>query len=281
MGPIKYGYIFIGIILLLGLITLVIHSGTSGEEFSKYNIGWNGTSLFFSSIYSVPEVQGSALDSGSCETLLVLAPLTDFKADDVYRTFLFRGHRVIIIDESGYSNTFLSTIPSTLQVIPGNLSSVDNAYGIPDMVLAYPESNETIFANISSLTLNRPAAVIGGKPLMETSLLSWLDMNGNDRPDGGEVLQRYSVAARDRIGPGEVIVIADTSLFINEMRSENPQLMENIHSIPGLCLDAGGSQTIRGEFLPSLFWRIKNTYIIELVVVAMAMLIGVLIGERR
>jgi hypothetical protein len=279
---IRYPLLFAVLVLLAGFIALGVHLGTSGEEFSRYNGDWNGTSAFFSSLTVVPQVRESSdLDSGVCSTLLILAPVPGITADDADRSFLSRGNRIILVDEEGYGNAFLASLPSSLRVIPGNLSSVDTAYSTAAMAYAYPSSNDTLLENVSSLILNRPAAVEGGDPLAETSLLSWMDENGNGRPDNGEILRRYTVIAHETVNRGEVVVIADASLFINEMRTENPRFVENVRSIPGLCIDQRASQTTTAEFLPSLLSAIKDTYIIKIIVVAMIMLIGVLIWERR
>ena len=103
------------LVLLLAGGALYLHTTTTTEEFSRHNIGWNGTS-------SLPaeEVRDLArLDPGS--TLLLLAPDRPFTPEEVgyLRAFLDGGGRVIIADEEGAANPLLADLGSEIASGPG------------------------------------------------------------------------------------------------------------------------------------------------------------------
>jgi hypothetical protein len=268
-------------ILLAGFIALSAFFLTSGEEYSRYNNNWNGTSAFFDATYGKPEIwDPESLSSDSCRTLLLLAPTTEISVE-TYRSFLSRGNTIILVDEEGSSNPLLSGLSTSLRVVPGNLSSIDTAYDSPTMVRAYPMKAYPLLKDVSFLVLNNPAQVTGGESLVETSLFSWMDENGNSCADQGEVLSRHTVMARESVGIGELVVLADMSLFINGMVRENPRFLENIHTAPALCLDQMASGTASAEVLPSLLQLVKGTYIMKIAVVTIVILLYALLWERR
>ncbi len=89
-------------------------------------------------------------------------------------------------------------------ILPGNLSSLDRAYGDPYSVVVYNVTNVSPVGSLSAVVLNRAAPLEGGTPLLRTSFLSWTDTNGNERIDSEEALGAFSVMAREKIGNGEL-----------------------------------------------------------------------------
>ncbi len=201
------------LILLLAGAVVYAHVTTTTEEYSRYNIGWNGTS-------------GLAETHDPDTTLLILAPDKPFTPEDVgyIRAFIDGGGRVIIADEEGNANTLLADIGSTMRIRPGNLKSLNRDYADPGLFVARVVENDTLFAGIGTVRVNRPAAVEGGTPLLETSILTWEDADGDGRITGSEIFGTAVVCARE----GNLTVIGDPSLFINAMLAENPQFIANL-----------------------------------------------------
>lgn len=232
------------LVLLLAGGALYLHTTTTTEEFSRHNIGWNGTS-------SLPaeEVRDLArLDPGS--TLLLLAPDRPFTPEEVgyLRAFLDGGGRVIIADEEGAANPLLADLGSEIRVRPGNLSSLERDYAHPGLFRGYVVGNDTLFAGVETVLLNRPAEVEGGEPLIETSVFTWDDVDGDGRVGEGETFGRSVVCARE----GNLIVIGDASLFINAMLPENPKFIENLQPIQ---IDAVHSRIgSRNPIINTLTW---------------------------
>ena len=211
------------LILLLAAAVAYAHVTTTTEEYSRYNTGWNGTSGF-----AGEEVRDLGdLDPGMA--LLILAPDRPFTAEEVgyLRTFLDAGGRVVIADEQGAANSLLADLGSTMRVRPGNLSSLERDRADPGIFAARVVGNTSLFAGVRTVLVNRPAAVTGGEPLLETAILTWEDGDGDGRISGDEVFGTAVICAAE----GNLTVLGDESLFINAMLAENPQFIENIQPI--------------------------------------------------
>jgi len=220
------------LILLLAGAAAYAHVTTTTEEYSRYNTGWNGTSGFAGE--EIRDLRG--LDPGAA--LLILAPDRPFTAEEAgyLRAFLDGGGRVIIADEEGAANGLLADLGSTMRVRPGNLASLDRNHADPGLFLARVVGNDTLFAGVETVRVNRPAAVEGGEPLLETSILTWEDADGDGRITGSETFGKAVVGARE----GNLTVLGDPSLFINAMLAENPEFIQNTRAV---LLDGTHSRT--------------------------------------
>lgn len=214
---------FTGAMLFLVIVLLAVHFSTTNEEFSRYNLQWNGTSRFFDRAgeSGSGEIGDLATLYGTNATFLfIIAPSKNFSEEDVnaYRLYLEEGNSILLADDFGTGNELLSGIGSRIRILPGNLTSVSREFDDPSSVIVTPvRENETFLANVSTLVLNRPAALAGGEGLVTTSLLSWIDLDGGGLPEPEEVFGRYDVFSREQFGNGTLYVLSDPSLFINDM----------------------------------------------------------------
>jgi hypothetical protein len=231
-----------GGMLFLVVILIAVHLSTTNEEFSRYNPQWNGTSRFFDRAGEIgaSEIGDPGSLSGTNATILfIIAPSRNFTPEDIpaYRQYLQRGNRIFLADDFGTGNELLSGLGSRIRILPGNLTSISRQYDDPSSVIVTPVLNETFLANVSTLVLNRPAALEGGETLASTSLLSWIDRDGDGLPGPEEAFGRYDVFARERIGTGTLYVLSDPSLFTNDMAGTGTG--DNAVFIGHLLSDAG------------------------------------------
>lgn len=220
------------LILLLAGGAIFTHATTTTEEYSRCNIGWNGTSAL-----AAEEIRDlKNLPPGA--TLLILAPDRPFSPEEAgyLRTFLESGGRLLIADEDGSANRLLADLGSTMRVRPENLSSLDRDHADPGLFTVRVTGNSTLFAGIETVRVNRPAAVEGGEPLLETSILTWDDIDGDGRIGGSETFGTAAVCARE----GNLTVLGDASLFVNAMLAENPEFIQNLQPV---LIDAAHSRT--------------------------------------
>ncbi len=210
-------------ILLLAGAAVYAHTTTTTEEYSRYNVGWNGTSNLAAE--EVRDLRG--LDPAS--TLLVLAPDRPFTAEEAayLRAFLDSGGRVLVADEEGAANDLLADLGSSMRVRPGNLSSLDRDHTDPGLFVGYVVGNATFFAGVETVLANRPAAVDGGEPLIETSILTWDDTDADGRVTGSETFAKTVICAHE----GNLTVLGDPSLFVNAMLAENPEFIDNLRPV--------------------------------------------------
>ncbi len=243
------------IVLLLAGAAAYAHATNTTEDYSRYNVGWNGTSNF-----AGREVR----DPGA--PILILAPDRPFTAEDVgyLQAFLSDGGRVIIADEDGNANRLLADLGSSMRIRPGNLASLDRDHADPGLLIARVVENDTLFAGVETIRTNRPAAVEGGDPLLETSILTWEDYDGDGRISGSEIFGTAVICARE----GNLTVIGDASLFINAMLAENPQFIENIGPVR---IDAHSGTGTTNRIINTRLW-IQETPLAPAAVAAIAVL---------
>ncbi|WP_067046617.1 DUF4350 domain-containing protein [Methanofollis ethanolicus] len=267
--------------LLVLLLVAGIHLTTSYDQYSRYNVQWNGTSSFFALLEEkgVHEVRDPADLAGYNDvSLLVIAPSgsPDPVRVAAWRAFLARNNTIILCDDFGDGDAMLRALDASVRILSGPVVSVDREYGAAAAVAAYPVENASILLNVSAVLLDRPAALEGGDPLLQTSLLSWVDTDGNSSLDGDEQMGRFIVCAREKIGGGEVIVVSDPGIFLNSMAGtgkDNRQFIENLLALrPGLLVDQEGSRTATaGPVTGAIRW-VKERPLLQIGIVALFIL---------
>lgn len=215
---------FLAVLVAVSLLLASAHLAANTLDYSRYNVGWNGTSRFFSDLergrageISTPGGLGSRHGS----LLIIIAPGRPYGAEEIaaYRRYLEDGNTIFLADDTGTGNGLLRGLGSRITIREGALLSFDHEFNDPALVVVSPVRNAAIPGDPSRMLLNGPASLEGGEPLMSSSFMSWIDRNGNGRIDGGEPLGRHTVLARERIGRGEILVLADPGVFINAMYS--------------------------------------------------------------
>jgi hypothetical protein len=266
-------------ILLASVFVLFVHLSTNTMEFSQDNIGWNGTSVFFSDLdsHKTLEVTDPEELTGypPNATLLIIAPYRNPTAGEIaaYDAFLQAGNTIFLADDFGTGNEILDGIGSSISILPGNLSSIDRKYADSSSVVAYRTPGESPRPLPASLDLNNPAALNGGSPLIMTSVMSWIDTNGDGKINGGEAMGMFPVMARDERGQGQLIVLSDSSIFINSMYSDNEndrELIQNITSRGGpVLIDQMNSHTADKNRFSEILHVIRTTTTIEILVLCL------------
>jgi hypothetical protein len=290
---IKTAFWVAGAVLLGAVLILTAHLSGNSLEFSRYNPNWNGTSQFFSDLdrHHTSEILDPAQLSAYHSTglLLIIAPLRPPTSGEItaYRTFLEQGNTILLADDFGNGNAILEGLGSRVTLMPGNLSSVDREYADSYSVVVYRVTNATPVQSVTSLVLNRPAPLEGGKSLMATSIMSWVDANGDRRINTNELLGKFSVMTTEDIGPGRLIVLSDPSIFINSMQDidekwDNHRLIETIvnHNGPVL-IDQMNSRTADTEGISGMLHVIRTTFIITILCVVVLVLVVAMAWKRK
>lgn len=245
---------FTGAMLFFVVVLLAVHFSSTNEEFSQYNFQWNGSSRFFDQAgeAGVVEIRDlETLPAANNTLLIIIAPYRHFTPEDVrsYEIYLEFGNSILLADDFGTGNELLSGIGSGIRILPGNLTSVSREYDDPSSVIVTPvRPNGTFLGNVTTLVLNRPAALEGGESLVTTTLLSWIDEDGDSFPGPEEEFGRHDVFSREEVGRGQVYVFSDPSLFTNEMHGtgdgDNAVFLGNLLSDMGIpAIDQTHSRT--------------------------------------
>jgi len=209
-------------IVVLAISALFLHLSTTDDEFSRHNVGWNGTAVFAGKVEDAGGVMladTAALPDYRDAILLLIAPEGEIPDSEIgyYRAFLEHNNTLFIADESGASNKLLREIGSEIRVVPGNISGFDSGYADASLPNGYPEGGHPLLEGIEVITFNHPAQVMGGEALVSSGLFTWYDLDGSGRMEAGEPSGRFVFISREQSGGGEVIVCADPSTLINAM----------------------------------------------------------------
>jgi hypothetical protein len=280
----------VGFILVIAAVALFLHLSTTDIEFSRYNPEWNGTSQVFEALENSGTVMvrdTAALMGRHNATLLVIAPARAPTAEEgsAYRSFVAAGNTLILADDFGSGNELLQAIGASTRLDRGNLSSLEREFENSEAPLGFPVKGQPLVADLSKVVFNRPVAVFGGNPLINTTYLSWIDTDGDGRVDRTEPLGRFTVATGETVGAGKVVVIGDASLFINAMQGlsgcDNGLLVGRLVADATLT-DQRLSQTATAAGPISTFLWVRETPALVVVVTALSLgLIAWSFGRRR
>jgi len=296
--PIRKIVLFAIVLACLSCIPLYLHLTTSTAEYSRLNQGWNGTSLYYGDLQERGAVMITDLPQildypGS--RLLLLAPDRTFTPEDLgtLRSYLAAGSTLVLADETGAGNQVLAGIGAGARLQPGNLSSLDfylwerqSGRYQPSSVIASVTRDDLLTRGVEVILLNQPAAVEGGEVLAETSLMSWMDENGDRRISQGETLGTYSVFTRERVGAGTVYVLSDPSIFTNGMvqlsgPENNTLFLERLADAPVLLADQSHSRTGDVGVLVPLLATARSTRVAEILMVCMISILVAYLFYRR
>jgi hypothetical protein len=281
------------LLLLLGLFAALSHLSATTIDYSRYNPEWNGTSRLFQLMDdhgAIMVTRPVDLPASGDAILLLLVPDGEFDQDEIsrLRRFMGEGNILVLVSDREAENLLLSGLGSGIRVHDANLSSVDRSYDHPSSVLGFSAGDDPLVAGISRILLNSPSYLEGGVPVFETSLLSWIDADGDSRLSKEETLQRYRVVATEQHGEGILYVIADPSIFINGMLTPrsgdgNSVFIQHILTAkPLLLVEQGHSRTASAPAVIRVVNLVKESTITKMALITLIFLaVSLFILQRR
>jgi hypothetical protein len=226
--------ITITIILIAGLI-LAIWFFPINQDFRVENPFWNGikdmsTKYHMQPLDSLADLPLSP-DGATCVTI----PYLSYAPAELeqLKHFVSSGGRLILADDYGHGNQVLEYlglgVRFTGQALLDPLINYKNKY-FPRIVnfQTDPLTNNTdnmVFNHGTSLT-----SVEATDTMAQSSPFSFLDHNNNGLREDTEPTGSMPVISRHNFGNGQIILVADPSLFINGMDKveDNAEFMQNI-----------------------------------------------------
>lgn len=215
------------IVILVSLLCISLFP--SFQNFLQYNTLWNGLR------HSLNTIGASTIDSLNQLTrtnngnVLISIPYKPYKDNELeaYESFVDNGGTLILMDDFGYGNSILEYL------------NVDNRFsGTPllDPLYCYknqwfPEITDfspSVSKNVKEVILNHATALINTE---NTQVIAWsspnsfLDQNGNESWDEGEVKGPLPVAAEMHFQAGTIILVSDPSILINNMLNKGDNLL--------------------------------------------------------
>ena len=233
------GLVAAGLLAVLAFVLLVQYAPDS-VAFSPNNYGWNGLQgvasaydvNFTMSLSSVP----------ANGVLAVLQPNVNYSAADAdsVRNFLMAGGTVLVADKSGYANSLLQGIGSSI-TIEDQFSIIDPVYNwkaasLPTaLVIPGADAPAPYFQNVSGLALNQPSPlVLSSSEAVRVAATSQFSENqaGSKGP--------FTVVASQKMGSGTLIVVGDSQFLLNSEWSiaDNKILVGNLFANGNVFVDA-------------------------------------------
>jgi len=252
-------------IILLGLAAsalLVIGfalAAPSQDDFDLNNPYWNGLSKFKSRVdpaftLGLKELLSEEVNpSGS--VLFLIGPSKPFtKAEaSAVKAFLESGGIVVVMDDYGSGNELLAELGIQASFTGHELR--DPLFrGKDSRLVRVMDLRASLYTvNVSSLMLNCATTLWISTEVKESEVLaystrfSYLDENWNGLPDEGEPTGPFPVMASIAYDNGTLILVSDSSLFINAMidEADNNKFMSDLAAYRQVLIDASHSEVSR------------------------------------
>jgi hypothetical protein len=250
-------------ILAAGAILLIVLAAwflPLDEDFRVENPLWNGFKNL-STNYPVQSLDSFAsLPFSPRGTTFILVPYLSLTPAELEQLngYISQGGRLILADDYGHGNQILEYLGLAVRfsgdVLLDPLANYKNNRYLPEIIHLRPNPLTT---NTESLGFNHATSLVNtdnASVIALSSSFSFLDTNDNGSYDDDEPTGPFPVIYRANVGSGQVVMIADPSLFINSMNEidENEDFIQNIAATTGsLYLD-------QSHLPPSDLHRTKN-----------------------
>jgi hypothetical protein len=213
----------LGLLLGVSFVVGVIALAPPTDDYSLQNPYWNGMSQLAKS-YGVTPMGNLTMLSDQPEltrgeALLVIGPTTSYtqEQENSVSGFVRSGGLLVVADDFGSGNQLLqmmgmgSRFDGRLLVDPLYNIRAEQLPTITDVNL--PSVASIAFDYATFLNVSDPQASI----LASSSPYSYVDVNGTGTFEQGDPLGPLPVMASIRVGSGSVVLVSDSSLYLNGM----------------------------------------------------------------
>jgi hypothetical protein len=226
-----------GIALSAVLMLSVAYYWPIQEAYHPLNQDWNGcsrianmtanTTLLLS--YNKPLPNSTSL-------LAIIGPSMNFteRESSSIGKFVANGGVILLADDFGTGNSLLEQLNVSVRFSEEPLADLYYYSKNPDFPIITDFSRSTATNNLSAIVLDRPSFINAGNSSSVTKIgfsspFSFIDSNGYGRALANETIASYTVFASVMIGKGLLLLVADPSMFINDMVGirDNMRLFEN------------------------------------------------------
>ena len=205
------------------------------EDFRVENPFWNG-SKNLSTSYPVQSLESFAeLPLSPRGTTLILVPYLNLTSVELEQlnSFIREGGRLILADDYGHGNQILEYLGLEVRFSGEVLVDPLINYKTKDFPKIIHFKSDPLTINTESLVLNHATCLVNTKDnsvIALSSSFSFLDRNENGTYEDDELSGPLPVICWITLGDGQVVLVADPSLFINSMNAidENEGFIQNI-----------------------------------------------------
>ncbi|WP_193310588.1 DUF4350 domain-containing protein [Halorubrum halophilum] len=283
--------VLIALCVVLMIAVLAAGVGTAAP-FAVYNNDWTGTTdlrnaalMDNNTSVSIDSPAADQPPPSAATTALVLGiPENTTAVESTAAEVLANGGTVAITDETpATTNTLLETLGATARVERGPIRDPRSYYRQPVLPVV-TTTNATGDIAGTEVTLNHAGTLAPGEAtvLAATSQFAYIDENQNEQFDAAESLGTRPVMTREPVDNGTIIVISDSSVFINAMyeREGNRALAEWLYTGTDSLLLSGSAVQQLPQFVTLLLW-IKSTPISQSILLTIGVGTVLLVTRKR
>jgi hypothetical protein len=225
-------------ILSILLMATVAYYWPIQETYHPLNTDWNGCSDIASIGQNVTLLLSyDALPANSTSLLAIIGPSTDFSYNQNSKiaNFLDSGGNVLLADDFGTGNSLLRALNVSASFSRKPLADLYYYSRNPSFPLITDFSPSPVTVNLTRVILDHPSYINIGDLSQVTEIgasspFAFIDSSGEGRPLANESIASYPVMASTKIGRGLLTLVADPSMFINDMIGiyDNMRLFQNV-----------------------------------------------------
>jgi hypothetical protein len=220
------------------LMTSVAYYWPVQEAYHPLNTGWNGCSkVAFSARTTSLLSSYDKIAANGTSLLAIIGPGIAFSRSESFRVFEFlqAGGVVLLADDFGTGNSLLEALNVSARFSRKALADLYFYSKNPGFPIIVDFSASPVTEHVSSILLDHPSFINITNTstvvkLASSSPFSFIDLNGQNQPTANETVDSYPVMASTRIGRGLMVLIADPSMFINNVIDlyDNMKFFQNL-----------------------------------------------------
>lgn len=203
------------------------------DDFHPQNPFWNGYSKLADMNVEIVE---SAVQARNCSALIITAPDIPYTEDelDAIRAMAKGGTTMLVLEDYGRGgNMILSSLGVPIRFTGDTIADPIMKDKNSKLPIAIEKGGRRIWLDYATrLEILGP----GPRILASTTNYSYIDNDRDGLPDDPSQHGPYPIAAEYGMGKGKIIVVADSSIFINSILDKNRWILSNYTK---LCLDVG------------------------------------------
>lgn len=221
------------IIAVLALSTII----PSSDDYMPDNPYWNGQNIFSKTVNATFTEPKNLFLEPENTILFIISPEKNITEDYTLtlKNFVESGGTLVLMDETGKINPILEELNVGVKVEPYQIMDPLYYYRSWKLPKITNINQAKITENVTSIATDVPAAIKiesmqNIKVLAYTSYFSYMDLDGDGQPSKDDPAGPFPVIVEKSYGDGKIIVVSDSSLFINSIivLGDNKILLKNI-----------------------------------------------------
>ncbi|MFP4641261.1 MAG: DUF4350 domain-containing protein [Dehalococcoidia bacterium] len=196
------------------------------QDFMIGNSLWNGLAHFSQEHKATTVDSSRELPELSQEKTFVSIPYRPYNEDELERVerFVVEGGRLLLMDDFGEGNQVLEYFGVSTRFSGDILLDPLFCYKNPQLPRVTDFADSVEQSGVQAIVLNHATVLTGTN---QTQVLAWssdksfLDIDRDEQESNADPKGPFPIAAKLKMGEGEIILLSDPSILINSMISKD------------------------------------------------------------